>query len=68
MCVMIISGYLKDLERDHLTVVPTLPNFGRLGDVLWVIALLHDTIKLIRCRDSRIVIAQPLEFNFPLPL
>jgi len=65
---MIISRPPENLEHDRLAVVPTLPNFGLLIDVSGTVALLRDTLKLIRCRDRTMVSTQPPKLNSHFPL
>lgn len=43
----IVSRHLKNLERHHLIVVHTLPNFGHLGVALCALSPLHDAFKFI---------------------
>ena len=38
------SGHHENLERDHLAIVPPLPNFGRLRGMLGTIILFHDSL------------------------
>jgi len=45
--VRVVSGHPENLERNHLIVVPTPPNFGWLRDPLRAISLLHDALKVI---------------------
>jgi len=56
----------EDLDGDHLTVVPSLPNFGLLGAALGMVSLLRNAFELIWCWDCTIIPAQSQKFNFLL--
>jgi len=64
----IVSRHPKNLESHHLAAVPTLPNFGHLGDVMRTVPLLHDAFKFVWCRDCAMVTTQPpkLDSSFAL--
>lgn len=57
----------EDLERDRFAIVPTLPNFGRLGGAFGMISLFHDALKVIECWDCAMKAAQPPKFNYAFP-
>jgi len=44
--MIILPWSSENLERDQLTVVPTLPNLSRPGDTLGVITFLRDILEL----------------------
>jgi len=45
--MIITPGPHEDLERDNLVLVPTLPDFDRLGDVLGMLSLPHNALKFV---------------------
>ena len=66
---LVFSSRGDDLECDHLTVVPTLPNFGHPGgvEVLGKVALLLDPPEFIRCWDCMVAATQLPKFDDTVP-
>ena len=57
----------ENLERDHLTLVHTLPDFGQLREVLGILPTLYDALKFIRCWDCMVVATQLPKFDDAFP-
>ena len=55
--------YPENLDSDHLVVVHTLPNLGRLGDALGMVSLPRNTIEFVQCWDCTVVTTPPPKFN-----
>ena len=64
----ITSRHPENLERDHLILVHTLPNFGHLGEVLGILPTLHDALEFIWRWDCMVITAQLPKFNDTPPL
>lgn len=61
-------GNPEDLESDRLALVPPLPNFGLVGNVLGAAPFLRDAFKLIQRWDCAAVTTHPLKLSDTLSI
>ena len=60
---MIVSVYPENLEQHLLLFVLARPKFSRLEGEFDIFQLLHNTLKLIRCREHAPVTTQLQKFD-----